>query len=124
MRFSLDPVAFTLNFPIEEVERWAGLYRVSEDDEALTAGAKIRAGDYTRANLEKIAPWKSPRRIGLIAQNSDSEIEEALRLALTASEARSSFGVLMGLSGVGVPIASAILTAIDQERYTIIDYRA
>jgi hypothetical protein len=32
--------------------------------------------------------------------------------------------VLMGLSGVGLPMASAILTAIDQDRYTVIDYRA
>jgi hypothetical protein len=32
--------------------------------------------------------------------------------------------VLKGLGGVEIPVASAIMTAIDPERYTIIDYRA
>jgi hypothetical protein len=32
--------------------------------------------------------------------------------------------VLCGLSGVAVPVASAILTAIDPTKYTIIDFRA
>jgi hypothetical protein len=32
--------------------------------------------------------------------------------------------VLCGLRGVEIPVASAILTAIDPERYTIIDFRA
>jgi hypothetical protein len=32
--------------------------------------------------------------------------------------------VLTGLIGVNVPVASAILTAIDQRRYTVIDFRA
>jgi hypothetical protein len=30
----------------------------------------------------------------------------------------------LGLQGVQVPVASAILTAIDPERYTVIDFRA
>jgi len=32
--------------------------------------------------------------------------------------------VLTGLRGVGTPMASAILTALDQEQYTVIDFRA
>jgi hypothetical protein len=30
----------------------------------------------------------------------------------------------MGLRGVALPMASAILTAIDQERFTVVDWRA
>ena len=30
----------------------------------------------------------------------------------------------MGLAGIGVPVASAIMTAIDPERHTVIDFRA
>ena len=62
--------------------------------------------------------------IALIAKNSADEIKDALRLALKAREPRSALAVLMGLRGVGTPMASAILTATDQERYTVIDYRA
>jgi hypothetical protein len=32
--------------------------------------------------------------------------------------------VLTGLSGVEVPAASAIMTAVDPERFTIVDFRA
>jgi hypothetical protein len=62
--------------------------------------------------------------LALIAKNSADEIKDALRLALKAREPRSALAVLMGLRGVGTPMASAILTATDQERYTVIDYRA
>jgi hypothetical protein len=43
---------------------------------------------------------------------------------MMANEPGSAFGVLMGLNGVAVPMASAILTAIDQKKYTVVDYRA
>jgi hypothetical protein len=96
----------------------------ADDDEAFEAGRKIREGDYSRPNLEALVGWKSSRRLGLIAENSDSEIADALHLAVCAKEPRSAFSVLIGLRGVATPMASAILTAIDQEKYTVIDYRA
>ena len=37
---------------------------------------------------------------------------------------RSPIAVLCGLTGVNVPVASAILTAIYPSRYTVIDFRA
>jgi hypothetical protein len=37
---------------------------------------------------------------------------------------RAAVAVLVGLNGVQVPVASAILTAIDPERFTVIDFRA
>lgn len=116
--------AFRLMFPMNEVRRWAKLYPEEDDFEPFRAGAKIREGDYSRSNLETIVRWKSPRRLKLISENSDLEISDALHLAICAAEPRSAFAVLMGLRGVGTPMASAILTAIDQEHYTVIDYRA
>lgn len=106
-----------------DLPNWAAQYP-PDDDIALDAGAKIIAGDYSRETLEIIARWKSPRRIELIGQNSKGEIAEALHTALNAKETRTAFAVLMGLCGVDVPMASAILTSIDQTRYTIIDWRA
>ncbi len=117
---------FRLMFPIEKVEWWASRYAYSKRDSvAFDAGKRIREGAHTRENLGKIVAWKSDRRKALIAENTDDEIRDALALALTAKEARSALAVLIGLSGVALPMASAIMTAIDdQDRFTIVDWRA
>jgi len=115
---------FRLMFPVAQIRDWAASYPTDWDEAAFLAGQNIRQGDYTRANLEMIIGWKSARRLALIHDNTDAEISDALQLALKAREPRSAFAVLMGLRGVGTPMASSILTAIDQEKYTIIDYRA
>ena len=117
-------IPFRLMFPIIEINRWAKLYPDKYDKDALEAGQRIREGDYRRSNLETIVRWKSARPIKRIAQNSDLEISEALHLAVSAKQPRSAFAVLMGLCGVATPMASAILTAINQDKYTVIDYRA
>jgi hypothetical protein len=120
----IKQIVFQLMFPIAETEELAALYPEDWDTEAFVAGKRIREGDYTRSNLEIIVAWKSTIRINLIAQNSDSEIADALSLALAAKEPRSAFAVLTGLRGVALPMASAILTAIDQEKYIVVDWRA
>jgi hypothetical protein len=123
----MPPVTFKLMFGIDAIhglsDGYLEMYK-ADDDKAFEAAKNIRQGDYSRSNLETIVRWKSVRRLGLIAENSDPEIADALGLALSAKERRSAFGVLMALQGVGTPVASAILTALDQKRYTIIDYRA
>jgi hypothetical protein len=109
------------------VPYWAAQYLKNDnglDNKAFEAGRRIREGEFTRSNLLEIVSWKSNRRAGLITHNSDQEIADALQLALLAKEARSAFAVLTGLEGVALPMASAILTAIDQAKYTVIDYRA
>lgn len=120
-------MALAFDLKVDDIPYWAGRYLKNdhgEDEKAFEAGRKIRGGEVTRQNLLTIVAWKSKRRAALIADNSDGEIADALRLALLAREPRSAFAVLMGLNGVAVPMASAILTAIDQERFTVIDYRA
>lgn len=52
------------------------------------------------------------------------EIRDALRLAMSAETIRAAIAVLRGLGGVDIPVASAILTAINPKRYTILDFRA
>ena len=87
------------------------------------------SGDDTRTNLRTIVEWKlgsfshlKPWRI--VEKNSDEEIADAVRLAADAKTDRSGIAVLVGLSGVGIPVASAILTAMFPLRYTVIDKRA
>jgi hypothetical protein len=57
-------------------------------------------------------------------KNSNVEIADALSLALLAKTDRASVAVLSGLNGVQIPVASAILAAVDPARFTIIDFRA
>jgi hypothetical protein len=111
--------------PIDKTDYWAAQYPKTWDDDALAAGKKIREGGYSRSSLEKIVEWKSERRLKLIGDNSDSENLGCPALGgRLREEPRSAFAVLMGLRGVAVPMASAVLTAIDQAKYTLVDWRA
>lgn len=91
---------------------------------ALEAGRRIASGEYLIENLLPIIDWKSARRKGLVENSDQGDIADALYLANIAKSERAAVAVLVGLHGVGIPVASAILTAMDQERYTIIDFRA
>ena len=97
----------------------------SDDPKARKAGEAIRHGDYSFEKLRTIFEWKTKNRgKSRLNKNSMSEVEEALRLAATAKEPRSAIAVLKGLSGVNVPVASAIMTLVHPEKYTVLDFRA
>ena len=92
---------------------------------AFESGKRIAAGEIAPGCLDAIIKWKSPRPLGRIKNgNTPDEISEALRLAASAKHVRTAVGVLCGLNGVDVPMASAILTTIHPDRYTVIDWRA
>ena len=116
---------FKLQFEPADIPRLAKCYGPEQDDAALDAGRRIRAGEYTRKHLSQIFEWKTKGRgRSRLQRNSDKEIADALSLAVSAKTERAAVAVLVGLQGVQVPVASAILTAIDPERYTVIDFRA
>jgi hypothetical protein len=116
---------FRLQFKPAEIAELAKRYGYERDDNPLAAGRRIREGDFTRENLSVIFEWKTRGRgRSRLMHNSDREIGDALRLAVCAETERAAIAVLLGLHGVQVPVASAILTAIDPERYTVIDFRA
>ncbi len=116
---------FVLQFDSSEIAALAARYGYEQDDEAFKAGSNIVGGNYSRDNLKIIVHWKSPRKIAYIDDNTDIEIARALRFAGDSrTSERSAVDVLDRLHGVGVPIASAILTTMFPEKYTIIDFRA
>jgi hypothetical protein len=95
----------------------------------LAAGGRIAGGDYSRQNLEVIVAWKMEgvhltRVMSYLGQNTDGEIDHALLSAIATDSERSAIEILDRLHGVGVPVASAILTTILPEKYTIIDVNA
>jgi hypothetical protein len=116
---------FVLQFDPSEISRLAARYGPEQDEEAFRAGSRIAAGNCTRENLNVIVCWKSPRRAALIDDNTDAELAKALRFAadIRTSE-KPAVEILDGLRGVGVPVASAILTTIHPTKYTVIDFRA
>jgi hypothetical protein len=116
---------FVLQFEAGLIDELAERYGPHEDAGALAAGKRIADGDFSRETLKIIVRWKSVRRAGLIDENSEGEIAKALRFATDVrTSERSAVATLDRLHGVGIPMASAILTTIAPERYTVIDFRA
>jgi hypothetical protein len=115
-RFLVDPT---------ELPLLAARYAFTEDAKPLDAGIRIRNGEHTRANLSDIFEWKTRGRgRSRLTKNTDQEIADVLALVIVATTDRAAVAVLTGLEGVHIPVASAVLTAIFPERFTIIDFRA
>ena len=116
---------FALQFDPSQIPTLAQRYGYQQDDEAFAAGKKIAGGDHSRETLKVIVRWKSARKIAFIDDNTDADIAKALRFVCdTRTTEKSAIETLDRLHGVGVPMASAILTTIDPEKYTVIDVRA
>jgi len=72
-----------------------------------------------------IFEWKTRGRgKSRLESNEDVEIKDALSLACAAQTPRAAIAVLNGLRGIDVSVASAIMTAVYPERFTVIDFRA
>jgi len=119
---------FVPRFPVEMIPALAAAH-VEDDEErrAFASGRRIAAGSRIRIRKDFMAifEWKTRGRgRSRPARNADAEIRDALDLAMTARTERAAIAVLTGLAGVDVPVASAVMTAIDPVRFTIIDFRA
>jgi hypothetical protein len=105
---------FRLQYDPVRIPELAAEYMKSgaeQDHDAEAAGKRILRGERTRQNLEIICAWKSKRRFKLLALNSDDEIASALDQATSADSIGEATLALTALHGVGVKMASAILTA-------------
>jgi len=78
----------------------------------------------TMDELIEIVLWKSPRSKTYVQRNDAEQVEEVTREAFAAPDPCSAVRKLDQLHGVGVRIASAILTVFDPCRYTVLDVRA
>ena len=89
---------------------------------ARLAGVR-RRGAFSRAELLLMAIWKSPRARPHYLRNSSALVSAVSRAALAARSERARMAELTRLTGVSVPVASAILTLIDPRRYGVLDIR-
>lgn len=123
--FQLQPSEADLQDLAEEYWQKAGEKEQQLEKAAFEAGEAIRNGDYTLANLEAIARWKSERVVQYLIANSTEKIRRVLAVAASAgSSTGDAVKALLELQGVDISVASAILAAIFPERYTVLDFRS
>jgi len=126
-QFATENDQETLGLILDYAKRYMLNDRGAEKDaRALQAGYAIRCGESTKFHFDAIIEWKLEAFLFLrpernFNRNTDEEIADALRLAASAKTACAAIAVLCGLIGVRVPVASALLTAIFPEKYTVID---
>jgi hypothetical protein len=85
--------------------------------------AAKKRGHLTRSELEQIGTWKSRGRNNhQLTANTDADIHTLTGMALSAPD-HLRHRVLSLLDGVRTPMASAILTVVDPDRFTVIDVR-
>jgi hypothetical protein len=123
--FQLQPTETELQELAEDYWREAGERERHLEAAAYEAGASIRAGEHTLANLETIVRWKSERMVHYLIGNSNESIRTALAVAASPNAStEDAVNALVALRGVDISIASAVLSAIYPERYAVLDYRS
>jgi len=81
-----------------------------------------KRGYLLKKEFVSIGKWKAERQKGRHENNNDEDVESATKEALEASD-RDKIKILRLLEGVGIPVASAILTVVYPKEYCVIDYR-
>jgi hypothetical protein len=101
------------------------VWRVGEGRLKARLAARRRQGTLhlTRADLVWLAEWKSPRIRPLIARNTAAGVRGVTAAAFLVPDEERRIGILLGLSGVGVPVASVVLHFADPARYPVYDVR-
>jgi hypothetical protein len=116
---------FRVRFPITDVPFWSALYTYADSTEIEAIGSTAgRRGWYTRDEFLTVMLWKTQRTKSLCAQNTESAVVEATRLALTTADERQRMKALLGLRGIAYPTASTLLHFAHRDRYPILDVRA
>ena len=98
-----------------------------EEPSAVALTRELRSargrGYLTKRELEAICYWKSARAIRYVQANSPAQVRNATKRAFSTRSERARLEALCTLSGVSVPMASAILTLLNPRRYGVIDIR-
>ena len=95
-----------------------------EDAVKAMKPAVRKQGCLTKRQLKEVACWKSPRRAGLIDENSLADVKSITGQALAHKDDCEKIKLLTKLQGVGCATASAILHWFDKKEYPIWDFRA
>ena len=108
----------------EYVELWSALYDETYDAVLTRVGPSVRErGYYDRNDFMAVGRWKAARTTPLLESNTEQMLKDVTSTAFGAPEP-IRHRVMTLLTGVQVPIASALLTAWRPDLYTVIDVRA
>lgn len=93
---------------------------------SISTAIASRGYEISVDELLRISRWKlqSERNHHNIKKNDAGEVSRRTREALENSTDKEAIDTLTDLSGVGVPMASTVLTVAKPDEYAIIDYRA
>lgn len=80
-------------------------------------------GYLTKDEFVEICNWKSSRPKRHYLKNSEEVIKEISKKVLASNSEDEKIELLTSLKGVGIPVASAILTLLNPENYGVIDIR-
>lgn len=117
---------FALQFELAEIAALAGRYSYPGEDrivDEISPAAKER-GYFTRDEFIEVCGWKTARSKSRVANNSEQDVIEATRLALSTTNEALRIWIPMALSGVQWATSSVLLHFGHRDRYPILDYRA
>ncbi|MCC7407513.1 MAG: hypothetical protein IT442_05545 [Phycisphaeraceae bacterium] len=116
--------SWQIRFSPARIHELAARYQ-DDDAPVLACGRRARrSGRYTRDDFLTVCRWKSPRSLPHCARNTDAEVAEATRFALSTPVERLRIEVLCCLHGVSWPTASVLLHLAHRHAYPILDFRA
>jgi len=103
--------------------------KTGEDEDRIMeeAGRRLVNAEFDIEDATAVVRWKSHRPLWLFVQNKPPDVEAAIKAAIAATHAgdfRRAVTSLTSLKGVGLKMASAILTAMFPTIYTLCDIRA
>lgn len=84
----------------------------------LTVNSEDEIESRTKAAIDSIRPWKGRRVVGLTDPALWGDWCETTRRAIGRADAQEG---LLGLKGVGYPVATAILDILDRQVWPVID---
>ena len=123
-QFVLQPAESELQTLADQYWERSDSHDREMEREAFEAGAAIRSGEYTLANLGAILLWKSERQLDYLITNGSSAIRRALEVAANPeTSTHHAMRALLALRGVDLPMASTILSVIFPEKYIELDYQ-
>src|SRR5574341_1197906 len=80
-------------------------------------------GYFIRSEFLQMCEWKSPRARRHFRLNTEVDVKRVSTQVFQSQDERRRIDLLNSLVGVGIPMASAILTLTDPKRYGVIDVR-
>jgi hypothetical protein len=105
-RFVLQPAESELQTLADQSWERSDSHDRQMEREAFEAGAAIRNGEYTLANLGAILLWKSGHQLDYLLTNGSSTIRRALEVAASPeASTRDAMPALLALRGIDLPMA-------------------